>query len=107
MLQIITLLSLHLITFKNFLKRDLGKSELGTLFIHVILPEIGVQTVIMKEQPDSPLKNNKKFGNSLAVQWLGLYASTAGGPGSIPGQGTKIPRAMWNAKKMKTKILKL
>ena len=27
------------------------------------------------------------------VQWLGLLASTAGGTGSIPGQGTKIPRA--------------
>ena len=25
-------------------------------------------------------------------QWLGLYASTAGGRGSIPGQGTKIPQ---------------
>ena len=30
---------------------------------------------------------------SLAVQWLRLRASTAGGAGSIPGQGTKIPRA--------------
>ena len=27
--------------------------------------------------------------NSLVVQWLGLRASTAGGTGSIPGQGTK------------------
>ena len=25
------------------------------------------------------------------VQWLGLRAPNAGGPGSIPGQGTKIP----------------
>ena len=30
------------------------------------------------------------MGNSLAVQWLGLCASTAGGTGSIPGRGTKI-----------------
>ena len=29
--------------------------------------------------------------NSLAVQWLGFRAFTAVGPGSIPGQGTKIP----------------
>ena len=29
-------------------------------------------------------------GNSLAVQWLGLRAFTAGGPGSIPGEGSKI-----------------
>ena len=28
------------------------------------------------------------------VQWLTLGAFTAGAPGSIPGQGTKIPRAM-------------
>ena len=28
---------------------------------------------------------------SLAIQWLGLHASTAVGPGSIPGWGTKIP----------------
>ena len=29
--------------------------------------------------------------DSLAVQWLGLRTSTAGGTGSIPGWGTKIP----------------
>ena len=27
------------------------------------------------------------------VQWLRLRATTAGGEGSIPGQGTKIPHA--------------
>ena len=27
------------------------------------------------------------------MQWLRLCASTAGGAGSIPGQGTKIPHA--------------
>ena len=35
-------------------------------------------------------------GISLAVQWLTLHASTAGGVGSIPGQGTKIPHALWH-----------
>ena len=30
-------------------------------------------------------------GNPLEVQWLGLCTSTAGGPSSIPRQGTKIP----------------
>ena len=29
-------------------------------------------------------------GTSLAVQWLGLRASIAGGTGSILGRGTKI-----------------
>ena len=35
-------------------------------------------------------------GNSLAVQWLGRHASTAGGMGSIPGRSTKIPQATWS-----------
>ena len=35
-------------------------------------------------------------GNSLAVQWLGLCALTAEGPGSIPGGGTNIPQAAQN-----------
>ena len=42
------------------------------------------------------------LGNSLEVQWLGLRASTAGGMGSIPGQGTRISRGM--AKKRKKNI---
>ena len=40
-------------------------------------------------------------GNSLAVQWLGLRASTAGGRGLIPGQGTKILHAVWHGQKKK------
>ena len=32
---------------------------------------------------------------SMKGQWLGLHASNAGGAGSIPGRGTKIPHAMW------------
>ena len=31
---------------------------------------------------------------SLAVQWLRICASNAGGTGSIPGQETKIPHPM-------------
>ena len=31
------------------------------------------------------------YGTPLAVQWLGLCASTSGGTGSIPGQGAEIP----------------
>ena len=33
-------------------------------------------------------------GSFLAVQWLGLCALTAEGPGSTPGGGTKIPEAV-------------
>ncbi|CAN0499760.1 unnamed protein product [Rangifer tarandus platyrhynchus] len=31
-------------------------------------------------------------GSSLVVQWLGLHALSAEGPGSIPGWGIKIPQ---------------
>ena len=35
-------------------------------------------------------KINKSDGvTSLVVQWLRLHAPNAGGPGSIPGQGTR------------------
>ena len=37
-------------------------------------------------------------GTSLVVQWLELHTSTAGGMGSIPGQGTKILQAAQLAK---------
>ena len=32
-------------------------------------------------------------GSSLAVRWLELYASTAGGTCLIPGWGSEIPQA--------------
>ena len=44
-----------------------------------------------------------QIGNSLVVQWLGLWALTAKGLGLIPGQGTKIPQALWHGKKKKKK----
>ena len=37
----------------------------------------------------SPLRTQTQ-GIPLVVQWLGLCTSTVGGPGSIPGWGTKI-----------------
>ena len=43
-------------------------------------------------------------GTSLAVQWLRLCVSTAGGMGSIPGWGPKIPHAAQRGqRKKKTK----
>ena len=48
------------------------------------------------------------IGNSLVVQWLGLHAPTARSPGSIPGEGTKIPQAMQSGPKKKVlKSLKI
>ena len=39
-------------------------------------------------------KNKYINGTFLVVQQLTVHASTAEGTGSIPGWGTKIPRAM-------------
>ena len=41
-------------------------------------------------------------GNSLAVQWLGLQALTAEGPGLIPGQGQKVHKPHSAAKRNKS-----
>ena len=37
--------------------------------------------------------------DSLEVQWLRLHASNAGGEGSVPGWGTKIPHATRHGQK--------
>ena len=47
----------------------------------------------LDESWQSKTIRNTKGGNSLAVQWLGLCVFTAEGPGSIPGRGSKIPKA--------------
>ena len=52
------------------------------------------------------IKITKFLGSSLAIQWLGLCASTARGLGSIPGWGTKIPKAVRHSQKKKKKITK-
>ena len=44
------------------------------------------------------------IGTSLEVQWLRLCASTAGGMGSIPGQGPKILHAAVTPSQIKGKI---
>ena len=41
---------------------------------------------------------------SLLVQWLRLLASTAGGMGLIPGQGTKIPHILQPKKKKSERL---
>ena len=37
--------------------------------------------------------------NCLVIQWLGFCAFTAKGPGSTPGQGSKIQQAVWPKQK--------
>ena len=63
-----------------------------------------IQTIIREIQI-------KTTGTSLVVQWLRLHSSNAGGPGSIPGQGTRSHTLQlrpgtinkYNASKMKIK----
>ena len=40
-------------------------------------------------QMNLKVKIVQSFGTSLVVQWLKLRAPNAGGPGLIPGQGTR------------------
>ena len=47
------------------------------------------------------------LGNSLVVWWLGLCASTAGGTGSSPGQGSRFCQKAQPPKKMKIKVLEI
>ena len=49
----------------------------------------------------STIHNSQDMGTSQAVQRLRLRASTAGGTGSIPGWGTKIPHAVLCGQKKK------
>ena len=42
-------------------------------------------------------------GTSLAAQWLRLCVSNAGGMGSIPGRGTKIPYTLCHSQKKRNR----
>ena len=47
-------------------------------------------TCIKKHLYNTQEANKKgKTGTSLVVQWVRFHAPNAGGPGSIPGQGTR------------------
>ena len=51
------------------------------------MPGLKIQTGEKKK------KDLNWVGISLVVQWLRFWVSYAGGPDSIPGQETEIPRA--------------
>ena len=58
-----------------------------------------------KRTPRGNRITKSSSGASLAAQWLGLHAPSAGGTGSIPGRGTKIPRAAQHGQKKKKENL--
>ena len=53
---------------------------------------------------ETGVEKDDSIGNPLAVQWLGLCIVTTEGWGSVPDQGTKIPRAMRPKKKKKKTV---
>ena len=57
----------------------------------LVIKEQMVKMMSKKEEQ----KETSEMWNSLAVQWLELRTFLAVGPGSVPGQGTKILQAAW------------
>ena len=63
-----------------------------------------MRTTALEKQKCRPIGSVSKAvmrRTSLVAQWLRLHTSHAGGTGSIPGQGSKIPHAVWCKKKKK------
>ena len=55
----------------------------------------------MLQSKGSQRVGHDRATEQLAVQWLGPWASSAGGEGSIPGWGTKTSYTMQYSKKKK------
>lgn len=69
-----------------------GRNEKQTLqWLLLVLICFPISSVYSKIYTQSKWSILKRFiGNSLAVQWLGLCTSSAGGLGLLPGWGTNI-----------------
>ena len=59
----------------------------------------GLTLIYLNMYDGLEVRNN--LGTSLVVQWLGLYASAAGGKDLIPGRGTKTLKAVLFCQKIK------
>ena len=72
-------------------------------------PPQGVQAELLcplvRVSPEESENQKRRPWTSLAVQWLRLQVSNAGGKGSIPSLGTNIPHVTWHGQK-KLKIHK-
>ena len=62
---------------------------------------------IVHRVAESPTWLSSSHFHFLMVQWLALCALTAEGVGSIPGQRSKIPLAMWPKNKFKKNLRNL
>ena len=61
-------------------------------FLSPLIPNDKIHTCRCMHTNEGRSKN-PGHGTSLVVQWLRLHASNAGGAGSIPDRGAKIPHA--------------
>ena len=65
--------------------------------VSLLLSALPAQPSLFIPHPALPLRKvafpSNQVGTSLVVQWLRTRASTAGGMGSIPGQGTEVLHA--------------
>ena len=73
-------------------------------FIFFILPYVYNKYIILVKSEKNINIKKKGGGNSLAAQWLGLHASTAGGQDSIPGWELSYHKSHSSAKKKKKRI---
>lgn len=64
-------------------KQDLGASRINITWKSVLPGKVFINDI----------QDYIRFGNSLAVQWLGFCTFTVNGTGSIPSQRTKVPQA--------------
>ena len=60
-----------------------------------------IQTEVCCDYKVHTRLQNLSSGTSLEVQWWRLHESSAEGIGLIPGQGTKIPHAVWRGQNQK------
>ena len=77
--------------------KDNSLITLGHLYSNLSFSEPGCSNTSSEECfPPWPLgavaMHDVHPGSSLVVQWLGLHARSAEGPGSTPGWGIKIPQ---------------
>ena len=80
---------------------EASEESLSSYLQNFLMSETNISLFVKKKK-----KHPTKTRTSLVVQWLRLQASTAGGMGSIPGQGTKIPHAAWHSQPPPTHRLK-
>ena len=86
---------------------DEERGHPGTMNQEMPFPPDSVPRILRPRQPAvAPYQKESQTaqGLPLADQWLRLCTSTAGGLGSVPGQGTEIPQANGIAKNTDTRV---